>query len=497
MDANVKTGQQMQTVRLDWYTLIQDVIKEWQVIIMISVAAFLFSFSWQYLHYSPTYTMSVTFTVSSKGAMTDIYTNLSSASNTASEFTQILNSSFLQGKVAEEIGMDYMPGTVTAEVIENTNLMELKVVENTPKQAYDVLYAILNNYDKVSNSLMGDVVLNLLVKPEIPVEPDVSFSPLGNMCKAFFEAMVVIILLIGAASFFKDTVRREGEVENKLDTKLLGTLCHENKYHTWKGRMKKSKQSILFSDPMVSFRYSESMKKLASKIAGKMKKRHAKVVLVTSVLENEGKSTVAANLALALKEESSKVLLIDGDFRKPALYKIFRIHPEDVENLGEALNGKSDMNHLICRKKGMDLSMILNTIRYPDSTDMISQDLMGQILKYLKKHYDYIIVDSSPMALVADTQELMNVVDAAILVVRQHMASVRDINDSIDALNRNEIKLLGCIFNDVGGENSRFSYGGYGRYGKYNNYGHYGNYSRNYGSYEYEAMREKRSEEDE
>ena len=66
----------------------------------------------------------------------------------------------------------------------------------------------------------------------------------------------------------------------------------------------------------------EDMKKLARKVSSKMKEKNAKTLLVASVEENEGKSTVAANLALALAEESEKVLLIDADLRKPSQYKI-------------------------------------------------------------------------------------------------------------------------------------------------------------------------------
>lgn len=490
---DMNTGWQ---INFDLYTLVKDILKEWYIILVLSLSAFLLSYTWQHVHYQPSYTISTTFIAGSRNAYTNIYSDLSNTSETAEKFTQIINSNILRKKVAEEINMAYMPGTVSATVVENTNLIELKVVEETPKLAYDVLNAVLNNYNKVSGSLLNNTVMTVLLKPEIPEQPDHPFSPWNGMCKAFLGTMLAMIVLIGGMSYFKDTVRREEDVEVKLETHLIGSLCHEKKYSNRKKKMKKSdnqKKSILFLDPMVSFRYTESMKKIASKISGAMKKRNAKTILVTSVLENEGKSTVAVNLALALREESERVLLIDGDLRKPAIYKIFQISPEEVENLGEALNGKSDLKHLIYTKKEYDLPMILNTIHYPDSTDMVSQDLMGEILTYLKQYYDYIIIDSSPMALVADTQELLGVTDAALLVVRQHMASARDINDAIAVLNHDEKKLLGCVFNDVAGENFDLRQGVYGKYG---NYGYYGYYRGNYDKYGYGQMREKRGEHD-
>lgn len=493
MDQREKNQAGLQT-GFDLYTLGKDIIKQWQVILMLAVSALLFSYVVQYIHYQPTYTISTTFIVGSRDSYTNIYTNLSNTKETAEKFTQILNSNVLKNKVAQEVGTSGMPGRVTATVVENTNLIELEVVENTPKLAYDVLNSVMNNYNKVSGSLLKNTVMTVLVKAEIPEKPDVPFSPFKKMVKTFFITMLIMIVLFGALSYFKDTIRRETDVEVKLETKLLGSLCHENKYGKKKSRKereKRAKKPILFPDPMVSFRYSESMKKIASKVAQKMRKRNAKTILVTSVLENEGKSTVAVNLALALREETNKVLLIDGDLRKPALYQIFDVPADKVENLGEALNGKTDLNHLITIQKEYDLPMILNTIRYPDSTDMISQDLMGEILNYLKQFYDYIIIDSSPMALVADTEELLSVTDSALLVVRQHMASARDINDAIAALNHDGNKLLGCVFNNVGGEN--FSLG-QNVYGKYGHYGYYGYYKGNYDKYEYGSVREKRGD---
>lgn len=476
MDSIMKDGTSSKTMYFDWYTIAKDILKEWSIILMISVAAMLFSYAAQYLRYQPAYTMKATYTVNSRLASTDIYSNLSNASATASAFENVLNSDLMKTKVGQSLGMGYMPGTATAERIENTNLLEITVTEESPKLAHDVYIAIMNNYYDIVKTMIGEVVLNELLPPEIPTKSNQAFSPEKGMVQAFFIGMAASILFLGFLAFLKDTVRKEEDVEEKLDAKMLGVLKHEKKY---KKLMKKTdKRAILISDPMVSFRYSEAMKKIGSKIATKMGRRHAKTVLVTSVMENEGKSTVAANIALALSKRSNKVLLLDGDFRKPALFKIFDMDPDQIENFGEVLNGKADIRNLICTKDNLNLSMILNSVRYPDSTDMISQDLMTKVIGILENQFDYIVIDSSPMALVADTQEWMEIIDTAVLVVRQNKASVRDINDCIARLNRTGRKLLGVIFNNVEVFHDSNAVSRYHVYGESNRISHDGNYNK-------------------
>ena len=97
---------------------------------------------------------------------------------------------------------------------------------------------------------------------------------------------------------------------------------------------------MLITNPARSFLYVESLKRIASRVRGRLDRKGGKVLLVTSVAENEGKSTLAANLALALAEEQNRVLLLDCDFRQPALHKIFEIPEKDGKDFGKVVLGK-------------------------------------------------------------------------------------------------------------------------------------------------------------
>lgn len=475
-------------MNIDLYSILKDIWKYALVILMLAASVSLLTYVYVGRSYHKQYESSSTFIISGKGSNNNIYNNLATTSEMAVKFSEILNSSILQKKVAQEMDMDYFPGTATAEVISETNLLVLNVQADSPEMSFKLNKAIMNNYSVVSDQLMGNVVLDVLQNPSVPSGPVNQFQPFALMKKTFMYTVTALCALIAIISFLKDTVRKPKEVSKKLDGKLLETLYHEDKYKTWKARLHRKKNSVLLTNPGTSFRYVENIKKLARRVSSQMKEHDAKTLLVASVAENEGKSTVAANLALALAEESARVLLIDADFRKPAQYKIFGLDKEEIKQFGEVLNGNADAQNLVIEIPNSELLLIANSMVYPNSTEMIAAPLFRKVIDFFKGQLDYIVIDTPPMSQAADAEELVDLADASILVVKQHTALVKDINDAIDTLKSGDGVMLGCVYNDVfqGFAETAKSYGykygyGYGYGYGAGGYGYGGKYSYGYG----------------
>ena len=258
-------------INIDLYSILKDIWKYIVVVLLLSASMSLLAYVYVGRGYHKQYESSSTFIVSSKGSNNSVYSNLSTTSEMASKFSEILNSSILQKKVANELDMDYFPGTATAEVIEETNLLVLNVQADSPEMAFRLNKAIMNNYSVVTDDLMGNVVLDVLQDPTVPDEPVNGFEPASLMKKTFLVTFLVLCGLIAVLSFMKDTVRKPKEVSKKLDGKLLETLYHEKRYKTWKARMHRKQSEVLLTNPGTSFRYVEDMKKLARKVSGQMK----------------------------------------------------------------------------------------------------------------------------------------------------------------------------------------------------------------------------------
>ena len=112
--------------------------------------------------------------------------------------------------------------------------------------------------------------------------------------------------------------------------------------------------------------------------------------------------------------------------------------------------------------------MILNKTSSNSIETLLKSTILKQIITFCRQKMDYVIIDTSPLALVADTEELAQMTDASVLVVRQDTVLTKDINDAIDILNNTRGKVIGCILNgtttkNTGGSN-RYGYGGH--YGK-------------------------------
>lgn len=452
--------------QIDLISMLKDIAKEWWAILLLSLAVALFADIWVNVTYQPEYKTSTTFVVTAKGMNTNVYQNLNSTQQLAQQFTEIMDSNVLKKKVAQDLKMSSLNIDSSVDLVPETNLITLSVKAGTAVESYRILQSIMKNYNTVSDYAIKNVIIETIQSPAVSMAPVNPLNEKKTMIIAFIAAAAVFMVLVAGLSYLRDTIKNPKDVTSKLDTRLLGSIYHEKKSKSIKLRKKKEFVSMLISNPLRSFQYAESNKMMSSRVRSYMDKENAKTLLVTSVMENEGKSTVAANLALGLAQEGSRVMLIDCDFRKPAQYKIFDMEGKDADDLGKVLTGKAGTENLICNWNDTNLYMILNRTSSNSIEALLKSTTLRQIVGFCKQNMDYVIIDTSPLALVSDTEELAQMADASVLVVRQDTVLTKDINDAIDILNNTRGKVLGCVLNDasssqITGSTAHYGYGGY------------------------------------
>ena len=452
--------------QIDLISMLKDIAKEWWAILLLSLAVALFADIWVNVTYQPEYKTSTTFVVTAKGMNTNVYQNLNSTQQLAQQFTEILDSNVLKKKVAQDLNMSSLNIDSSVDLVPETNLITLSVKAGTAVESYRILQSIMKNYNTVSDYAIKNVIIETIQSPAVSMAPVNPLNEKKTMIIAFIAAAAVFMVLVAGLSYLRDTIKNPKDVTSKLDTRLLGSIYHEKKSKSLKLRKKKEFVSMLISNPLRSFQYAESNKMMASRVRSYLDKENAKTLLVTSVMENEGKSTVAANLALGLAQEGNRVMLIDCDFRKPAQYKIFDMEGKNGDDLGKVLTGKAGTENLIRNWNDTNLYMILNRTSSNSIETMLKSTTLRQIVGFCRQNMDYVIIDTSPLALVSDTEELAQMADASVLVVRQDTVLTKDINDAIDILNNTRGKVLGCVLNDasssqITGSTAHYGYGGY------------------------------------
>lgn len=468
-----RSSQNPQQLRIDWDCLFRDLLKEWWLILLTGLMCALMIGAVFQIRYVPEYTAKTTFVISQTGFSYDqVSGNLAQAGTTTEQFEQVVNSSILQKQVCEDLEISSFDAAIKINTITSSNLMVMEVTSSSPKMAYEISRSVIDNSMELMGYFLDEVTMKELQSTVIPEEPSNPLKLIQYMEYAAIAGIVIMILILSLISIYKDTVKNVGDVSLKIDTKLLGTVYYEKK-NKHSSRKKAKKFSLLLTNPMLSFMYVESYRMLATRVRFSMEAEERKVLLVTSVSENEGKSTVAANIAVALAQEGKKILLVDCDFRKPAQYKIFKSRCTKSCDFCIAISQKQVVK-AIKQDTVAGLSVVFGKRAIGSQLDKDSFAYLEKIVKSMRSQYDYVILDTSPMAFVADTEEYASLADASLLVIRQDVMETCYINDAIDNLENTGTKLIGCVFNGVhqGLLEKTGVYGNYGT-GTYSKYSHY------------------------
>ena len=182
-----------------------------------------------------------------------------------------------------------------------------------------------------------------------------------------------------------------------------------------------------------------------------------RVIVVTSSVPGEGKSTTAGNLAIALAQSGNSVLLVDCDMRKPSIHKKFKI--SNAAGTAELLLRKKLFEE-VANKYNENLTIITAGKIPPNPSEMLASRAMTAFIEEMKKEFKYIILDTPPLQAVTDAQVLSTKADGVLLVVRAGSTKREMVFNSVDLIKKVQGKVIGTVLNGV--ENKKNNYYYYG-----------------------------------
>lgn len=430
------------------------------------------------LLFPPNYASSVTFVVNSRAVATLHSSNISAASEVASVYSQLLQGDFIRPHLKEYLGYD-SNSTITAKQLGETNLLNVTVTSSTPQDAFAVTQAITAHHKDLSKFAASSAVLTLLNSPKVIKVPSFFMGATKAAMLAGAGSALAMAAVLVWFSISRGTIQTSVGARNNLDARILTSVPHEKQPTPktspfYKGKRLRSNLNI--SSPAISFPFTESIHRIASKFEHERSKGN-RVFLFSSVSEAEGKSTLAANTALSLAEKQAKVLFLDLDLRRPVQNELLGLAVTKEHEFGELLvseTAAADILRAVTTDPATGLSTLLSTKSYVDMIDLISSPVLSNVIHLARKKFDYVIIDSPPLGYFADSEQLSDLSDASVLVVRQDVVPAPEINDAIDSLRAGKAEFLGCILNDMSHLSALTSSHGYGYGKKYSQYHKYG-----------------------
>lgn len=193
-----------------------------------------------------------------------------------------------------------------------------------------------------------------------------------------------------------------------------------------------------------------------------------KLIMVTSSGPAEGKSTVLANLGVALAQTGKKILIIDCDLRRPVQHEVFSV--SNQKGVTNYITGYCSFEEAVLETQIPDLYVMPSGPIPPNPSELLGSKVMENLLHTVKEHFDLILIDAPPVMAVADPLIIGPKCDGVLMVVRSGQTKIQLLKDTREALEKAQLNVIGAVLNDVNRKKQ-----GYGYYGKY--------YARYYDSY--------------
>ena len=306
---------------------------------------------------------------------------------------------------------------------------------------------------------------------ETPVSPNI---PKITLIGAAI-GLVLIMLEILVIDFFDNTVKSSQDISEKYEKAILGEI---QSIGSGMGDKKKKKKNTdrsrnLLTDKNIPFNVTESYKSIRTNIMFSLSTQKKKVFAVSSANPGEGKSTTAANIAIAFAQMENRVLLIDGDMRKPVQHKVFKV--SNIDGLSTLIGKMSTVEDAVKRNVMPNLDVLPAGTCPPNPSELLASEQFAELIEKLSVHYDYVIIDTPPVNVVADAIVLRDVIGGILFVLRYGSTTYDDLDEAMKKVDLAEANTIGFILNDVkiehrGGYYARDKYSYY-KYG-YSSYGY-------------------------
>ncbi|MDR6867260.1 capsular exopolysaccharide synthesis family protein [Microbacterium resistens] len=443
--------------------------------ILIIVAGVAVAFGWTLLQ-PKVYTADTTAVVQPKGSSQGGSGDLGSASigNTLAiakvkTYVELGQSRAVADRVIKELGLDASPESLVSRVSVSNTLdtpsIRISASASTPEQARDVAeawaQAMVAEVEKLESG--GAMVLTPIDSARLPASPSSPNLRLALLIGAL--AGLAIAIAYGLLRYTLDRrIRSVESVEKETGVAVVGTIPEEKTFTADNRLIPFDGGNTTGSANAHLFPIAEAMRELRTNIQFMDVDNPPRIMVVTSPLPGDGKSTTASNLAITLASSGQRVVLIDGDLRRPMISTIFGLTAG--AGVSDVLAGRAKVSDVAQRFGDGNLLVVGAGKVPPNPSEVLGSSRMRELLASIAREA-VVIIDAPPLIPVTDAAVLAHSADGAIVVATVGKTTYEVLGKALSNLERADARALGIVLNRVPRRGAGAAYYGYQYHGEY------------------------------
>jgi capsular exopolysaccharide synthesis family protein len=376
------------------------------------------------------------------------------ASQRVQSYAELATSRELMQRVIARLNLNLTPAQlatkIDSKVDDLTVIIDLKVTDKDPATAQQIAKAESEVFTDFLSELETSPVKATVVDPASYSSSQVSPKPLLNLVIAGALGLIIGIAMALLRDLLDNTVSSASDVENTIDTPVLSSVAYDSDV---------PKHPLLTEVGSHSTRV-EAFRLLRTNLQFLDLDTRPRAIVITSAVPSEGKTSTATNLAIALAQTGLRVLLVDGDLRRPKVASVLGL--ERSVGLTTVLVGRSELQDSIQKHTDSGIYFLASGPIPPNPTEVLQSRAAQELFDRVSQMFDMVIIDGPPLLPVSDAAIMARDVDGAILVVRHGKTTKEQLKQAALRLNQVDASLLGVMVNMTpkrGGKGTGYGYG--------------------------------------
>ncbi len=374
-------------------------------------------------------------------------------------FNELLKTEVIADEVIDNLNLNMtyeeFNEKINVELIENTAIIKIEAKDKDPDLAVKIVDEIVAVSLGKASKLMNIENIEVMNKTQVKAIP-LKSKTATNVVISGGVGFVVSLFLVLLLDYLDNTIKTPKDIERYLQLPVSGIVPE-----TEDGLIICKKPNSIVS---------EFYRALRTNIQKFKTEKGIKSILITSSNPNEGKSTIAVNIAMSIAQTKEKVLIIDGNMRKPQIHTLFEI--DNKLGLSNVLKENMDYRKVIRESKGeKNLHILTSGSSISNPAELLASKSMKDLLKKASNEYNTVVINSPALGAMSDASILSTIVDGTILVCTADQSDIDNAKMAKKLLEKVDANILGVVLNRV--DLKREDYYKY----YYNSYMYYGNNS--------------------